>query len=674
LAIKSMCRFLAAALAMLVCIAVPTGTGLAAPTGPTLPQLTSRNANLGGGAYSVVATVFAEGTDGQVGSTASSGHVIQPNDNLVALPGCTESSCPWVPLGTGVEGRYGPQTSCAEDDGLCWVEIVSDETGMCTVAPVHDRGPLFVRDNWWAAQSEREYDVPQGIPAAEYAADGVDVGFGPGISDVGLDIQNVYTHAAGIDLAGGTWKAIGLSTSSGITTVTVTMLWQAGISHEGACGGDPGSGETGGNASTTSSLNLRSEPSTSASVLLVMSAGSRVTVLDVSENGFYPVDYRGTEGWAFGDYLEIDSGEDPGPGDGGEPPPPPTDDSPTATVIDGSLNLRSGPSTGSSVILVMPDGALVTLTGESSGGFLSVSYQGTAGWAYAAYLDTGDDGSIAPPPSTDGPEATVVGGSLNLRSGPGTGYSVILVMPSGSTVTLTGEESGGFSSVAYNGTAGWAYSAYLGQEDGGVDTPPPGTDGPSATVVDGSLNLRSGPGTSYAVILVMPDGAEVTLTGESSGDFVSVDYQGTAGWAHAGYLEEGGSPPSGTGDTATVTSSLNLRAGASTGSAVLLVMPTGAVVELTGESSNGFLGVIYRGTAGFAYAAYLSTDGAASTGDTATVVDGALNLRSSPSTDAAVLLVMPDGATVTLNGDEENGFVSVTYQGTSGWAYGAYLV
>ena len=44
-------------------------------------------------------------------------------------------------------------------------------------------------------------------------------GYGAGISDTGYDIRNVYTYAAGIDLAGGTWQAIGLPTSAGITTV-----------------------------------------------------------------------------------------------------------------------------------------------------------------------------------------------------------------------------------------------------------------------------------------------------------------------------------------------------------------------------------------------------------------------------------------------------------------------
>ena len=297
-------RWLAGAIALLcLFLALPDVT-IAAPRSPA-PETVGSAVNLGGGSYRVTASVFAEGTDGQVGTIASSGHVIQPNDNLVALPGCTESSCPWVPLGTGTEGQYGPQTTCAEDDGLCWVEVISDQTGQCTVAPVHDRGPLFIRDNWWATLNQREYDVPQGIPAAEYAADGADFGYGPGISDAGYDIEDVYTYAAGIDLAEGTWNDIGLPTAAGVSTVTVTMLWQTGTTHENACDG------------STSPTGL------------------------------------------------------------------------TGTVFDGALNLRSGPSTGSSVLDTMPDGAVVSLTGQSVSNFLSVDYQGTSGWASADYLDIG---------------------------------------------------------------------------------------------------------------------------------------------------------------------------------------------------------------------------------------------------------------------------------------------
>ncbi len=593
LANTSLGRTLVAALAMLVCIAVPTAGPASAAPASNSTELPVAEVNLGGGSYRVTASVFAEGTDGQVGTTASSGRVIQPNDNLVALPGCTESSCPWVPVGTGVEGTYGPQTECAEADGLCWVEIVSDTTGECTVAPVHDRGPLFIRDNWWAPQSLREYNLSQGTPAAEYARDGGNLGYGAGISDAGYDIRNVYTYAAGIDLAGGTWKALGLPVSAGITPVTVTMLWQTGLTHDQACGNSPSPEPTStpnpsvGNATVIDgTLNLRSGPSYSASIVTIMPGNSRVTVTDASQNGFYPVNYGNTSGWALGTYLDIDAGEDPGSDNGGQP----TGD--TATVIDGSLNLRSSASTSGSVLRVLPDGATVSLTGQSSNGFLSVAYQGTSGWAYAIYLSTEAD----TPPSS-GVTATVIDGSLNLRASASTSAGIVTVLPDGATVALSGVTSNGFSRVTWNGNSGWAYSIYLSTgDDGGAGN------GSFATVFDGTLNLRAGAGTGSSVLLVLPDGARVELTGSTSNGFTQVIYQGTTGWASSQWLTTGGS----SGSTATVIDGeLNLRSSASTGGSVLLVLPDSATVSLLGQTSNGFAKVRYNGTEGWAYAIYL---------------------------------------------------------------------
>ncbi|MGD9715226.1 MAG: SH3 domain-containing protein, partial [Thermomicrobiales bacterium] len=387
-------RLQTAIFVMVVSFSLLPGVGLAAPEQQSSQPISS-TANLGGGAYQVVASVFAEGTDGQVGTQASSGHWITANDNLVALPACTESSCPWVATGTGTDGRYGPQTTCAESDGLCWVKIVSNTTGKCTVAPVHDRGPLFVRDNWWAPQSQREYDVPQGIPAAEYARDGANFGFGAGISDVGHNIQSVYRYAAGIDIAGGTWKALGLPTSAGITTVTVTMLWQAGITHSEACGGSSGSttgsdgstGSTGGNAATTTGLNMRSSSSLSSGVITVIPSGARITVTGKSVSGYYPVSYGGSTGWASGTFIRFDSGADPGASSSSGSSTGSTSGV-TMYVVGGTLNLRSGAGTNYGVLRVMPSGAAVTLTGQSSGSWRSVTYSGTAGWAYVDYLSS----------------------------------------------------------------------------------------------------------------------------------------------------------------------------------------------------------------------------------------------------------------------------------------------
>lgn len=59
--------------------------------------------------------------------------------------------------------------------------------------------------------------------------------------------------------------------------------------------------------------------------------------------------------------------------------------------------------------------------------------------------------------------------------------------------------------------------------------------------------------------------------------------------------------------------------------------------------------------------------------DTATVIASGLNLRNGPSTAYAILLTMPQGATVDIIAGPSNGWYQVRYQGTEGWASGAYL-
>jgi uncharacterized protein YraI len=215
--------------------------------------------------------------------------------------------------------------------------------------------------------------------------------------------------------------------------------------------------------------------------------------------------------------------------------------------------------------------------------------------------------------------------ALNLRTGPSTGDAVILVMPAGAPVNIVRNVTNGFYKVNYNGTAGWAYADFLARSDPGGGSAPPPTSGDNtngatgnATVNTNGLNLRTGPGTNNSVILVMPYGAAVTLTGEMSNGFAALSYNGRSGWAASWFLSSGGAAPPSDGG--------NDGGGATAG-------PTGS----------------------------------------ATVNTNGLNLRSGASTSTGVLAVMPNGAGVTLTGQRENGFVSVTYNGQSGWAYESYL-
>jgi uncharacterized protein YraI len=197
-------------------------------------------------------------------------------------------------------------------------------------------------------------------------------------------------------------------------------------------------------AVTTSDLNLRTGPGLDWRIIDVMPEGASVEILGGRENGFYRVSFGGTEGYAFGDYLDL----------GG------SSNGPTGSAVTTSaLNLRAGPSTTDWVILVMPEGAALTLTGSSRNGFHSVSYGGNEGWAYADYI--GEPGSGNGGGETGTAYTT---SDLNLRSGAGTSYGVITVMPLGASVELTGSNANGFRSVTYNGMTGWAYGDYLTTE------------------------------------------------------------------------------------------------------------------------------------------------------------------------------------------------------------------
>lgn len=476
--------------AVFVLLAATVGGVLAAP----------RQADalaLGKGKYSLSASVYGGG-DGLVGQSTTSGRILKQLDRLVALPACTESSCPWVPLSAEPGDRWGPQTACAEADGLCWVEIRSDETGECTVAPVLDLGPLFVEDNWWGLKRERTYPYKRGYPAAAAAAEGVDLGYGRGISDVGHNIRRDYSYAAAIDLAAGTWVDLGLDPRIGLSRLRVTLLWQAGRSHYSACGGDYG------NASVTDEVNLRAGPGTNNDVLAVVSAGSRVTVTGGVRNGFYLVDVDAMRGWISADYI------DPDGGDVGD----------TQGFLTDAVNLRAGPSTADDVLRVVPEGNMVIITGSRSNGFYPVRFKGTEGWISASYVDAGST------PGGGGGATAVTTDNVNLRTGPSTNRKVLQVIPSGSSVTLTGDTKYGFAAVRYGGENGWVSAAYLSVANLGDER---------RTTDD--VNLRAGPSTADRVAVVVPGGRTVEVLGEQRNGFVKVRYGSRTGWIFAAYLE-----------------------------------------------------------------------------------------------------------------------------------------
>jgi len=187
-----------------------------------------------------------------------------------------------------------------------------------------------------------------------------------------------------------------------------------------------------------------------------------------------------------------------------------------------ALNLRAKPSMSASVRLVMPKGAIVTNRYAEKNGFMKVEYQGLIGWAYGAYLEPVDSD-----PTIIGEAVTTT--TVNFRSGPSTGQSVLRVLAKGTVVQISDRTQAGFRYAIHDGMAGWIYDQYLA---------PHGGEGPAYFTTTTAVNLRAKPSTSSTILLVVPAGAVVAdYDLQIVNGFRSVDYNGTVGWIYDAYLE-----------------------------------------------------------------------------------------------------------------------------------------
>jgi uncharacterized protein YraI len=144
----------------------------------------------------------------------------------------------------------------------------------------------------------------------------------------------------------------------------------------------------------------------------------------------------------------------------------------TASVSE-ELNLRSGPGISYAILTVMPAGSPVKITGEAFEGWYPVRYNDLNGWAYAEYIAIGAPATAAA--ATSGGAgvqgtATVVTNLLNMRSGPGTSYSVVAQLPYGTTVQITGDPKAGdgrtwVEVMAKGFGQGWVAAEYLDAGD-----------------------------------------------------------------------------------------------------------------------------------------------------------------------------------------------------------------
>ena len=246
-------------------------------------------------------------------------------------------------------------------------------------------------------------------------------------------------------------------------------------------------------------LNLRQYPSTDSYSLGKYDTGTWV-LAGSEQNGWYSVQtLSGKRGYMSGAYLDF------GAYNGG------------ATVKyanGGYVNLRSGPSTDAGVVMRVTSGSAFHMQGNYGGWCYGYVYSGSQqvyGYMYETFLSSGSSTAVV---------TTQNGGKVNVRSGPGSSYSSIGKLASGTQVNILLKGNGWYM-ISANGMEGFMSTQYLsgtgstlGTNTGSTTTSTTAwVNNPKATQV---LNLRETPSQSARSIGQYRNGTKVKVVSRGS--------------------------------------------------------------------------------------------------------------------------------------------------------------
>lgn len=326
------------------------------------------------------------------------------------------------------------------------------------------------------------------------------------------------------------------------------------------------------------------------------SGGTRVTALDSSTAGvtlYAQYSSNGSTGWTGGTELEGSDGT-------------------TAVIAQGTVkctsyvNVRKGPGTNYTILARAVAGSQVEIyqtkwVGSSQWGRM------TNGWICMDYVSLSSDSQSGSGSTDTQISGTVSGSNVNVRSGAGTGYSIVGRKNSGDVITVYERKTSSGLNWGRIGDNQWICLAYVRLENaGGTETPQPGSESNSSVSGDGTsavqdtgtvssttgLNVRSGPGTGYARIKTLSPGTVVSLYEYRTVDGVRWGRIQASQWVCMTYVQlssQSGAESEQTGTGKVIsTTVLNIRSGPGTNYSRVGQLTPGTKIEITEQTkTNG---------------------------------------------------------------------------------------
>ena len=497
-----------------------------------------------------------------------------------------------------------------------------------------------------------------------------------------------------------------------------------------------------GKVNINTALNVRQASTTNSRIIGSLKGGEKVNIISES-NGFYKIEFNNSYGYVYSKYISKDGDsekvqvvkqeevkKEKVDESKKEAKATPKAEPVVLAVrslnktgivnVSSSLNVRSSASTSSKVIGSLSGNTKVTIVGEE-GAFYKIEYKGSHGYVSKEYVkdvtesSNSNQGTQTPekpstPESTEKTGIVNVSSSLNVREGASTSSKVIGSLSGNTKVTIVGEE-GAFYKIEYKGSHGYVAKEYVkdvtenNNSNQGTQTPekpstPESTEKTGIVNVSSSLNVREGASTSSKVIGSLSGNTKVTIIGEE-GAFYKIEYKGSHGYVAKEYVKdvtesnnsnqgtqtpEKPSTPENTEKTGivNVSSSLNVREGASTSSKVIGSLSGNTKVTILGEE-GAFYKIEYKASHGYVAKEYIkdikdevvtepekpsNPENSNKTG--VVTASKGLNVRKEANTSSQIIGILNSGESVEIIG-EENGFYKITYKGQEAYASKNYI-
>ncbi|WP_283692473.1 SH3 domain-containing protein, partial [Clostridium perfringens] len=353
-------------------------------------------------------------------------------------------------------------------------------------------------------------------------------------------------------------------------------------------------------------LGLRKGADSSHEIITSIPSGARVNIIDKVSDNWYKVGYKDFVGYVeakgirvLGDNLNQDN---------------------VGLISANQLNVRTSPNENGQVIGTLHKNDKVNVLDKSIDGWYKIDFNGRRAYVSSKYVNlisykNNEIKTEVKKEAIEGTGKVNINTALNVRQASTTNSRIIGSLKGGEKVNII-SESNGFYKIEFNNSYGYVYSKYISkdgdsekvqvvkQEEVKKEKVDESKKEAKATPkaepvvlavrslnktgivnVSSSLNVREGASTSSKVIGSLSGNTKVTIIGEE-GSFYKIEYKGSHGYVAKEYVKdvtesnnsnqgtqtpEKPSTPENTEKTGVVnvSSSLNVREGASTSSKVI---------------------------------------------------------------------------------------------------------